>query len=110
MILKKNKEINKGFVPVILIRDFNSIPDIEPIKILEENMIDSLQISSKHLQENQVTFNGFDVSNPTSKRIDYIFTKNFQVFYYRHIDDRLENNNQISDHLPVMAILKRLPR
>mgnify|MGYP000421488708 CR=1 FL=1 len=109
LILKKIKEINKDSLPVILMGDFNSIPDSEPIKILEKNMIDGLRISTKYLQGPQGTFSGFDINNPISKRIDYIFTKNFQVLYYRNIDDRLENNNHISDHLPVMAILKRLP-
>ena len=109
LILNKIKEINKNSLPVVLMGDFNSIPDSEPIKIIEQDMIDGLRISLKNLQGPQGTFNGFDLSNPISKRIDYIFTKNFQVLYYRHIDDRLENNNYISDHLPVMAVLKRLP-
>ena len=72
-------------------------------------MINGLGISSKHLQGPQGTFNGFDVKNPISKRIDYIFTKSFEVLSYSHIDDRLENNNHISDHLAVMTRLKRLP-
>ena len=109
LILNKIKEINKNSLPVVLMGDFNSIPDSEPIKIIEQDMIDGLRISLKNLQGPQGTFNGFDLSNPISKRIDYIFTKNFQVLYYRHIDDRLENNNYISDHLPVMAVLKRSP-
>ena len=109
LILNKIKEINENSLPVVLMGDFNSIPNSEPIKIIEQYMMNGLRISSKHLQGPQGTFNGFDLSNPISKRIDYIFTKNFQVFYYQHIDDRLENNNHISDHLPVMTILKRLP-
>ena len=109
LILNKIKEINKNSLPVVLMGDFNSIPDSEPIKIIEQDMIDGLRISLKNLQGPQGTFNGFDLSNPISKRIDYIFTKNFQVLYYRHIDDRLENNNYISDHLPVMTVLKQLP-
>ena len=109
LILNKIKEINKNSLPVVLMGDFNSIPESEPIKIIEQDMIDGLRISLKNLQGPQGTFNGFDLSNPISKRIDYIFTKNFQVLYYRHIDDRLENNNYISDHLPVMAVLKRSP-
>ena len=108
LILEKIKKINKESFPVILMGDFNSLPNSEPIKILEQDMVDGLRISSKYLQGPQGTFNRFDLSSPTSKRIDYIFTNNFQVISYRHIDDRLENNNHISDHLPVMAILKRL--
>ena len=91
LILNKIKEINKNSLPVVLMGDFNSIPDSGPIKILKQDMIDGLRISSKNLQGPQGTFNGFDVNNPISKRIDYIFTKNFQVLSYHHIDDRLEN-------------------
>ena len=110
LILEKIRKINKESLPVILMGDFNSPPNSEPIKILEQDLVDGLQISSKYLQGPQGTFNGFDLRSPTSKRIDYIFTNNFQVTSYRHIDDRLENNNHISDHLPVMATLKRLNR
>ena len=109
LILNKIKEVNKSSLPVVLMGDFNSTPESEPIKIIEKDMMDGLRISSKHLHGPQGTFNGFDKSNPVSKRIDYIFTKDFQVLYYRHINDRLENNNHISDHLPVMAVLKHLP-
>ena len=109
LILNKIKEINKNSLPVILMGDFNTIPDSEPIKILEQDMIDGLRISSKHLQGPQGTFNGFDVSNSISKRIDYIFTKYFHVLSYHHINDRLENNNHISDHLAVMTRLRLLP-
>tara|TARA_A100001015_G_scaffold297690_1_gene379481 strand:- start:2563 stop:3504 length:942 start_codon:yes stop_codon:yes gene_type:complete len=110
LILEKIKKINKESLPVILMGDFNSIPKSESVNILEQGMIDGLQISSKHLQGPRGTFNGFDLSNPINKRIDYIFIKNFQVLSYRHIDDRFENNNHISDHLPVMAVLERLHR
>jgi len=102
LILKKIKEINTQSLPVILMGDFNSIPDSDPIKILKNDLIDALQISLENLEGSQGTFNGFDMMLPIDKRIDYIFTKNLQVLSYRHIDDRLNNNRHISDHLPVM--------
>jgi endonuclease/exonuclease/phosphatase family metal-dependent hydrolase len=102
LILKKIKEINTQSLPVILMGDFNSIPDSDPIKILKNDLIDALQISLENLEGSQGTFNGFDMMLPIDKRIDYIFTKNLQILSYRHIDDRLNNNRHISDHLPVM--------
>jgi len=102
LILKKIKEINTQSLPVILMGDFNSIPDSDPIKILKNDLIDALQISLENLEGPQGTFNGFDMMLPIDNRIDYIFTKNVKVLSYRHIDDRLNNNRHISDHLPVM--------
>ena len=102
LILKKIKEINTQSLPAILMGDFNSIPDSDPIKILKNDLIDALQISLENLEGPQGTFNGFDMMLPIDNRIDYIFTKNVKVLSYRHIDDRLNNNRHISDHLPVM--------
>ena len=102
LILKKIKEINTQSLPAILMGDFNSIPDSDPIKILKNDLIDALQISLMNLEGPQGTFNGFDMMLPIDNRIDYIFTKNVKVLSYRHIDDRLNNNRHISDHLPVM--------
>ena len=39
---------------------------------------------------------------PIDKRIDYIFTMDFKVLSFHHIDERLNDNNHISDHLPVL--------
>lgn len=102
LILKKIKEINTQSLPVILMGDFNSIPDSDPIKILKNDLIDALQISLENLEGPQGTFNGFDMMLPIDNRIDYIFTKNIKVLSYSHIDERLNNNRHISDHLPVM--------
>jgi len=106
LILKKIKEINTQSLPVILMGDFNSIPDSEPIKILKNDLIDALQISLDNLKGPQGTFNDFDEMLPIDNRIDYIFTINVKVLSYRHIDDRLNNNRHISDHLPVMIEMR----
>ena len=106
LILKKIKEINTHSLPVILMGDFNSIPDSEPIKILKNDLIDALQISLDNLKGPQGTFNDFNEKLPIDNRIDYIFTKNVKVLSYRHIDDRLNNNRHISDHLPVMIEMR----
>ena len=102
LILKTIKEVNTQSLPVVLMGDFNSNPDSDPIKIFKNNLEDALEISSTRLKGPNGTFNGFDKRHPLNNRIDYIFVKGMEVISYRHIDDRLSNNRHISDHLPVM--------
>ena len=106
MILKMIKKINRQSLPLILMGDFNSIPDSPPINKIKTDLSDALQISLEELQGPRGTFNGFNVDMPIEKRIDYIFTENFKVLSYIHINDRLNNNRHISDHLPVMVKIK----
>ena len=106
LILKRIKKINRQSLPVILMGDFNSIPNSPPVKEIITELSDALQISKEKLHGPRGTFNGFNEDLPIEKRIDYIFTKKLKVLSYRHINDRLENNRHISDHLPVMIKIK----
>ena len=103
LILKMIKKINRGSLPPILMGDFNSIPDSPSVNKIKTDLSDALQIALEELQGPKGTFNGFDAALPIEKRIDYIFTGNFKVLSYIHINDRLNNNRHISDHLPVMV-------
>ena len=102
LILKMINKINLRSLPIILMGDFNSIPDSPPVNKIKTDLSDALHISLKELQGPRGTFNGFNADLPIEKRIDYIFTGNFKVLSYIHINDRLNNNRHISDHLPVM--------
>ena len=102
LILKRIKKINRQSLPVILMGDFNSIPNSPPVKEIKTELSDALQISLEKLQGPRGTFNGFNEDLPIEKRIDYIFTNDLKVLSYTHINDRLNNNRHISDHLPVM--------
>ena len=106
LILKRIKKINRQSLPVILMGDFNSIPNSPPVKEIITELSDALQISTQKLHGPRGTFNGFNEDLPIEKRIDYIFTKKLKVLSYRHINDRLDNNRHISDHLPVMIKIK----
>jgi len=102
LILKRINKINHRSLPVILMGDFNSIPNSPPVKEIKTELSDALQISLEKLQGPRGTFNGFNEDLPIEKRIDYIFTNDLKVLSYTHINDRLNNNRHISDHLPVM--------
>ena len=103
LILKMINKINLRSLPIILMGDFNSIPDSPPVNKIKTDLSDALQISLEELQGPRGTFNGFNADLSIEKRIDYIFTGNFKVLSYIHINDRLNNNKHISDHLPVMV-------
>ena len=102
LILKRINKINYQSLPVVLMGDFNSIPNSSPVKEIKTELSDALQISLEKLQGPRGTFNGFNKDLPIEKRIDYIFTNDLKVLSYTHINDRLNNNRHISDHLPVM--------
>ena len=106
LILKRINKINRQSLPVILMGDFNSIPNSPPVKEIVTELSDALQISTEKFHGPRGTFNGFNEGLPIEKRIDYIFTKNLKVLSYTHVNDRLENNRHISDHLPVMIKIK----
>ena len=102
LILDRINKVNRRSLPVIVMGDFNSAPDSPPINAIRTEMSDALEISLQELQGPIGTFNGFDPDLPIEKRIDNIFTRDIKVLSYMHINDRLNNNRHISDHLPIM--------
>ena len=101
LILSRVREINSDNLPLVLMGDLNLTPDAEPIQLLKNGLDDAMEISKKPLYGPSGTFNGFSDRMITSK-LDYFFTQNLDVLSYAHIDDRLDNNRHISDHLPVL--------
>ena len=106
LILKKIKEINQDDYPVILMGDFNSDPESKPIRIIKGDFEDVGKLVRNGIYGPTGTFTGFKKNTIAEKRIDYIFVKNLEVVKYRHIDDKMKNNNYLSDHLPVLIELK----
>ena len=103
LILKLIKSKNIENKKIILMGDFNCLPNSKPIETLKSKLKDSYDISVKEPYGPAGTSNGFDLDRLIKNRIDYIFTKNIKVIEHRIIDDRRDNNLFISDHLPVMA-------
>lgn len=106
LILSKIKDINKNNYPVILLGDFNAEPETKPIRILKKELIDGAELSKNGIYGPYGTYTGFTKNVLAKKRIDYIFIKNLKVKGYRHIDDKMKNNNYLSDHLPVLIEFK----
>jgi endonuclease/exonuclease/phosphatase family metal-dependent hydrolase len=102
LILEKIKTTNTENYPLILMGDFNALPNDKPIKILSKQMADAFKSSPKITYKNIGTFNGFKIDEAVTKRIDYIFTKKITVISYQNIEDKRQNNLQISDHFPVL--------
>ncbi|WP_076550588.1 endonuclease/exonuclease/phosphatase family protein [Maribacter ulvicola] len=105
LIVSKIKEINTHDLPVVFMGDLNLNPTEKPIQFLQKALSDGQAITQKTFYGPTGTFSGFDHSRILTNRIDYIFVENFRVIEYLHIDDRMENNKHISDHLPVLATL-----
>ncbi len=105
LIFKKIKQLNTNKLPVVLMGDFNLLPEEHPIQAIQKKMNDGLLFTEIKNDGPIGTSNGFNISEPISKRIDYIFVKDFEVKNYQHIDERLQNGKHISDHLPVFAEL-----
>lgn len=108
LIVSKIKEYNTENLPVVLMGDLNLIPEETPIQYLKQELNDGQLITRKPFYGPTGTFNGFDQDRILTNRIDYIFVENFKVLEYIHIDDRMENNKHISDHLPVFARLEMM--
>lgn len=105
LILSKIHNINRTHLPVILMGDLNATPNSRPIQILKTKLNDVLEISLKSLYGPIGTFNGFDKDVKIDKRIDYFFTSKLKILSYAHIDDRLDDNKYISDHLPIFITI-----
>lgn len=106
LILSKIKGFNKNNYPVILMGDFNAEPESKPIRILKKELIDGAELSKDGIYGPDGTYTGFTKNVFAKRRIDYIFIKNMKVKKYRHIDDKMKNNNYLSDHLPVLIEFK----
>ncbi len=87
--------------------DFNLRPEEKPIQQIKSKMQDGKEVSDQPFYGPEGTFNGFDWNMKLDHRIDYIFVNKFKVKSYIHIDDRMENNKHISDHLPVLISVKK---
>jgi len=104
LIVKKIREKNTAGEQVVLMGDFNAVPQDEPIGVLTREMLDARAVSGEPPFGPEGTFNGFKFGEPVEKRIDYIFLSGTDLKVKQHAvlsDSR--NCHYPSDHLPVLV-------
>ena len=106
LILDQINKLNGFSDPTVVMGDFNDLPNSLTIKTIIKKLDDAMKINLVDHIGPIGTFNGFNVSDPISKRIDYIFVKKMEILSHQHLDMRLRNGNHISDHLPVIIKAK----
>ncbi len=105
LLVEKINELKIGGEPIILMGDLNCEGTDSPYSVLTIELQDSYKGSPTNYGPIG-TWNGFEILTPITRKIDYIFSKNLTVISCRHIDDRRENNLQLSDHLPVLTVFR----
>lgn len=89
---------------VVLTGDFNTEPGTEPYKIAISDGFKDSYNSPVQLGPGG-TFNGFNTQGPYDRRIDYVLFKGFTPEYY-YCSSLLIDNIFLSDHFPVISLLK----
>ena len=105
LILGQIEKINQEKFPVVLMGDFNALPNSKVILNIKTKMKDGMEFASEDFIGTPGTFNGFHPNYPEDDRIDYIFVKDFKINSYRHLKNKRANGLFISDHFAVMANL-----
>ncbi len=108
LITQKIAALNQENYPVIWLGDFNCEPESAPIKYITQNFDDCKTKSKFHFEENEGTFNGFEINSVPAKRIDYLFVRKIHVDMYIAIANKRKNGLWISDHLPIEAWVELL--
>jgi len=105
-IIERIQKLNTENFPVILTGDLNLEPDHPSILLLSSAMQDTHLLAGDKAFGPEGTFNGFNFSEPITRRIDYIFLSKtgFQLLKYAILSDS-KDLRYPSDHFPVLAKL-----
>ncbi|MFC4221138.1 endonuclease/exonuclease/phosphatase family protein [Flagellimonas marina] len=107
LILKKVKELNTGGYPVVVTGDFNLESESGGVQAILTEMEDAHIAAGKNAFGPDGTFNGFDITKPVERRIDYIFVSPDRVEVLKSaILSDSKDCRYPSDHLPVFARLR----
>ena len=104
LIVDRIASINPEGYPMVLTGDFNITPDNPGLVDLDKIMTSTRKIAKK--TDSKGTFNGWrkDRQGPV---IDYIYVSGFsEVSEYETITKEFAKKSFISDHYPIMSVLK----
>jgi endonuclease/exonuclease/phosphatase family metal-dependent hydrolase len=109
LITKKIAQVNTENLPYILLGDLNMLPDDAGIHLLSESMHDTYENALVRKPGPEGTFNGFEIRQEYTNRIDYIFVSpgDFTIESYAAITD-LTDGKYLSDHFPILVDLSFL--
>ena len=104
LIVDRIASINPDGYPMVLTGDFNITPDNPGLVDLDKIMTSTRKIAKK--TDNKGTFNGWRKDRP-GPVIDYIYVSGFsEVSEYETITKEFAKKPFISDHYPIMSVLK----
>lgn len=106
LLLEKIKMLNINIDPVLVMGDFNVEDNSKVIDILKQKLMDTMTDYEIEHKGPIGTFNNFLNNQEIIKRIDYVFSNGFQTISHQHVNKKLENGDNISDHLPVFVKVK----
>lgn len=107
LILKKVKELNTDGYPVVVTGDLNLESESGGVQAILTEMEDAHIAAGKNAFGPDGTFNGFDITKPVERRIDYIFVSPDRVEVLKSaILSDSKDCRYPSDHLPVFARLR----
>lgn len=107
LILNKIEYLNPNGFPVVLMGDFNLENKNDGIQIIIKKLSDTHLSAGKNAFGPEGTFNGFNFTQPVTRRIDYVFISGntFKILKSGILSDS-KNCRYPSDHLPVLAKLE----
>lgn len=106
LIVSKINEWGLQKANVIVMGDFNCLPDSKPIAVFSATLNDAQKKSKTKPLGARGTFNYFDPNTTVTEKIDYIFTLHLITLHYEHLTEKRQNNLCISDHLPILAVFE----
>jgi endonuclease/exonuclease/phosphatase family metal-dependent hydrolase len=108
LILDQIEMLNKQDYPVILMGDFNALPESKTIQTVLEKLKDSKEVSKIPTMGPVGTFNNFDILHKLEKRIDYIFVSETVSVRKYAVLSNINNQKFTSDHLAVFVEIESL--
>jgi endonuclease/exonuclease/phosphatase family metal-dependent hydrolase len=97
-----------GNLPVIVMGDFNCLPDSDPYRALtrDDLLVDARAAASRPPLGPGSTWNGFDKVVP-DRIIDHIFVRgSVKIVSLQTLDPKTSSGRFASDHLPVQVIAR----